>query len=50
MLHFLFSFCGTKGDATEVKSKDEELAAAFKKVRELADEPDTPLRRNLNLT
>jgi hypothetical protein len=49
MLHFLFSFCDTKGDATEVEPKDEELKDAFNKVRKLANEPDTPLRKNLNI-
>ena len=49
MLHFLFSFCDTRGDATAVERKDEPLKAAFGKARELANEVDTPLRRNLNL-
>jgi hypothetical protein len=49
MLRFLFSFSNTEGDAPEVESKDEELKVAFEKVQELANEPDTPLRENLNL-
>jgi hypothetical protein len=32
-----------------VEPKDEELKVAFEKARELANEPDTPLRKNLNL-
>lgn len=49
MLHFLFSFCDTGGDAAEVRPKDEELMAAFKVARNLANEQATPLRNNLNL-
>ena len=49
MLHFLFSFCNTRDDASQVEPKHEELGAAFGFARELANEPDTPLRRNLSL-
>ena len=49
MLRFLFSFCDTKGDATEVEPKEDELNNAFKMVRDLANEPNTLLRENLNL-
>lgn len=49
MLHFLFSFCDTGGDAAGVRPKDEELMAAFKVARNLANEQATPLRNNLNL-
>ena len=49
MLHFLFSFCDTRGDAAGVRPKDEELMAAFKVARNLANEQATPLRNNLNL-
>jgi hypothetical protein len=49
MLRFLFSISNTEGDAPEVEPKDEELKVAFEKVQELANEPDTPLRENLNL-
>lgn len=49
MLHFLFSFCGTRGDATAVERKDEGLLAAFQMTRGLANEADTPLRSNLDL-
>ena len=49
MLHFLFSFCDTGGDAAEVRPNDEELMAAFKVARNLANEQATPLRNNLNL-
>ena len=48
MLRFLFSFCGARDDATQVKPKNEELPAAFKVTRELANEPNTPLRDYLN--
>jgi len=48
MLRFLFSFCDTRGDASQVESKDDELRVAFEMVRGLANEPDTPLRENLN--
>ena len=49
MLRFLFSFCETGGDAAQVEPKNEELMAAFAKVQELANEPNTPLRTNLDL-
>jgi len=49
MLRFLFSFCCTRGDATQVEPKEEDLVAAFEMTRELANEIDTPLRDNLNL-
>jgi len=49
MLHFLFSFCNTGGDAAHVEPNDRKLMAAFEKVQELANKPDTPLRTNLNL-
>ena len=49
MLHFLFSFCGTGGDSVQVGPKNGELLIAFGMVRELANEPNTPLRDNLNL-
>lgn len=49
MLRFLFSFCNTTGEATQVEPKDEELIAAFKMTRELANEAGTPLRKNLDL-
>jgi hypothetical protein len=49
VLRFLFSFCDTKDDVTKAEPRDEELRVAFKKVRELANELDTPLRENLNL-
>jgi hypothetical protein len=49
MLHFLFSFSNTEGSTPKVESKDGELKVAFEKVQELANEPDTPLRENLNL-
>jgi len=49
MLRFLFSFCNTRGDATQVEPKDGELLVAFRMARELANEPNTPLRKNLNL-
>jgi len=48
MLRFLFSFCETNGDATEVQRKDEEIKLAFKQVQALANEPNTPLRENLD--
>ena len=48
MLRFLFSFCETGGDAAQVEPKNEELAAAFAKIQELADKQNTPLRINLN--
>ena len=47
MLRFLFSFCGTGGDTPEVKPKEEEVKLAFEKVRELANEPNSPLRKRL---
>jgi len=49
MLRFLFSFCNTRGDAAQVEPKDDELLVAFGMARELANEPNTPLRKNLNL-
>ena len=50
MLRFLFSFCNTQGDATEVVEPEEvELKGAFEMVRDLANEPNTLLRENLNL-
>jgi penicillin V acylase-like amidase (Ntn superfamily) len=49
MLRFLFSFCDAEGDAAEIEPKDEELMVAFEKARELANEPNTPLRKNLSL-
>ena len=49
MLRFLFSFCGTKDGAGQVEPKDEELEAAFAFAQEVANEPDTLLRKNLNL-
>ena len=48
MLSFLFSFCNTSEDASLVKPKDKELLAAFEMTRELANEPNTPLRDYLN--
>ena len=48
MLRFLFSFCETGGDAAQVEPKNEELMAAFAKLQELANKPNTPLRINLN--
>jgi len=47
MLHFLFSFCNTGGDAAQVKPKNKELEAAFKEVQQLANKKKTPLRINL---
>ena len=49
MLHFLFSFCNTGGDAAQVEPNDRKLMAAFEKVQELANKPNTPLRTNLDL-
>jgi len=49
ILHFLFSFCNTGGDAAQVEPNDRKLMAAFEKVQELVNKPDTPLRTNLNL-
>ena len=49
MLRFLFSFCDTRDDAGRVEPKDEELGTAFAFAQELANEPDTLLRKNLNL-
>ena len=49
MLRFLFSFCNTGGDAAQVEPKDNELINAFEMVREFANEPNTPLRNNLDL-
>ncbi|KAF9643780.1 hypothetical protein BDM02DRAFT_1319862 [Thelephora ganbajun] len=49
MLRFLFSFCNTSGDTAEVIPKDKEPVVAFEKDRELANEPNTPLRKSLNL-
>ena len=49
MLRFLFSFCNTRGEATQVVPKDEELIDTFKMAQELANEAGTPLRENLNL-
>ena len=49
MLRFLFSFCGTEVDATEVEPKDREILAAFEEVQSLANGQNTPLRENLYL-
>ena len=49
MLRFLFSFCDTRGDATQVEPKNDELLAAFEMTRGLANEADTPLRNSLDL-
>ena len=49
MLRFLFSFCDTRGDAAQVEPKDQELTAAFGMARNLANNPNSPLRQNLNL-
>ena len=49
MLRFLFSFCNTRSDATQVEPKDQDIMAAFKMTQELANETDTPLRENLDL-
>ena len=49
MLHFLFTFCNTGGDAAQVEPNDRKLITAFKRVQELANEPSTPLRTNLDL-
>ena len=49
VLHFLFSFCNTGGDAAQVEPNDRKLMAAFEKVQGLANKSDTPLRTNLNL-
>ena len=48
MLHFLFSFCNTGGDAAQVEPNDEKLIAAFKKVQELANMSNTILKINLD--
>ena len=48
MLRFMFSFCNTGGDATQVVPKDEELMLAFKMVQGLANEPNTPLEKYLH--
>lgn len=37
MLRFLFSFCGTSGDAADVERKEEFIKLAFKQVQELAN-------------
>ena len=47
MLRFLFSFCGAKADATEIKPMDREISAAFKAVRNLANEPGALPRNTL---
>jgi len=50
MLRFLFSFCDTGGGEAQVDPKDNKLITeAFEMAQELANEPDTPLRDNLNL-
>jgi len=49
MLRFLFSFCGANGDGAQVEPKDKELIGAFERVQELANRPNTPLRKNLDL-
>jgi len=49
MLRFLFSFCDTTGDAAQVDPKDDDLMVAFETARQLANEPNTPLRKNLKL-
>ena len=49
MLRFLFSFCNTSGDAAQVEPRDDELINAFEMAREFANEPNTPLRNNLDL-
>lgn len=48
MLHFLFSFCNTGGDEAQVEPNDKKLIAAFEKIQELANKPNTPLRINLD--
>ena len=49
MLHFLFTFCNTGGDTAHIEPNDRKLITAFKRVQELANEPSTPLRTNLDL-
>ena len=49
MLRFLFSFCGTSGNAAQVEPKDDELINAFDMVREFANKSGTPLKNNLDL-
>ena len=52
MLRFIFSFCGTSGDAPEAESKEEGKRTQFKlvfmRVRKLANEPDSPMWENLS--
>ena len=48
MLRFLFSFCGAKADAPEVERKEEDILAAFKKVRELTTDPKKLPRGDLS--
>lgn len=48
MLHFLFSFCSTRGDATNVKPKREQMVVAFDTVQCLANSMGSHFRDNLN--
>ena len=47
MLRFLFSFCNTNGDADEVVPNDREIRLVFEKVREFANESNSPLGKHL---
>jgi hypothetical protein len=49
MLRLLFSFYDTRGDATQVGPRDEELRISLEKAQELANEPNAPLGKYLNL-
>ena len=43
MLRFLFSFCNTRGNASEVEYKDKEFKFAFDEVQKLASTKKSPL-------
>ena len=48
MLRFLFSFCNTSGDASEVEPKDKDFKYAFDEVQKLANTQKSPLMRHLD--
>ena len=48
MLRFLFSFCNTRGNASEVEYKDKEFKFAFDEVQKLASTKKSPLTEHLD--
>ena len=49
MLQFPFPLYGTGGNAVQLGPRDNVLVGAFEVAQELANEPNTPLRRRRDL-